>query len=88
LAGGIAECFSGTTRTSALLLNENPCTKAIGRFSFYPFSELIDDAIKHSKSENDEYVADNFELKMNHIRSKFCRRDGVAHTAGTRLMVG
>lgn len=34
-------------------------------------SALIEDAITHSKSENDPYVAHDFELKMNHIREAF-----------------
>ena len=37
-------------------------------------STLIDDAITHSKSENDPYVAHDFELKMNHIRKAFGNR--------------
>lgn len=34
-------------------------------------STLVDDAIKHSKSENDPYVAHDFELKMNRVLMAF-----------------
>jgi integrase len=34
-------------------------------------STLIDDAIAHSKSENDPYVAHDFEVKMKHFREAF-----------------
>jgi hypothetical protein len=36
-----------------------------------PFSELIDDTIKHSQSENDPYVAHDFDLKMKHVKEVF-----------------
>ena len=39
-----------------------------------PFSELIDDAIKHSKSENDEHVTHDLELRMGRIRPVFGSR--------------
>jgi len=37
-------------------------------------SALIDDAIAHNKSENDPYVAHDFEVKMNHVREAFGSR--------------
>lgn len=37
-------------------------------------STLIEDAIAHSKSENDPYVAHDFELKMAHVREEFGNR--------------
>jgi integrase len=45
-----------------------------------PFSELIDDAIKHSKSENDPYVTHDFELRMDRIRPVFGSRAAASIT--------
>ena len=68
---------AGSLSTAKSLLHTRHTDKLKGklpelkRAKPVPFSELFNDAISHSQSENDRYVAHDFDLKMKHVRKVF-----------------
>lgn len=92
LAGRLHREKAGNLSTATSLLAIRRADKLRGKLpeikngKRLPFSELIDDAVKHSKSENDEYVTHDFDVKMKRIRPVFGGR--AADSITRRELVG